>query len=46
LRNDDDGLEHWLREPQRVKPGALMPGFSALGDDRLRALSAYLTELR
>ena len=41
-----DNLEAWLRQPNHRKPGALMPPFAALGDDRLRALTAYLRELR
>ena len=41
-----DDLEAWLRQPDHVKPGALMPPFAALGDDRLQALTAYLRELR
>jgi cytochrome c oxidase subunit 2 len=46
LSNDDDQREHWLERPDAVKPGALMPGFAALGAPRLTALSAYLRELR
>jgi cytochrome c oxidase subunit 2 len=41
-----DDLETWLRQPEHVKPGALMPPFAALGPSRLRALTAYLRELR
>ena len=45
-RPGGDDLEAWLRQPNHRKPGALMPPFAALGDDRLRALTAYLRELR
>lgn len=41
-----DDLEAWLRAPEHVKPGALMPPFAALGTPRLQALTAYLRELR
>jgi cytochrome c1 len=46
LVNDADWLAHWLREPQAVEPGALMPPFAALGSDRMDALTAYLRELQ
>lgn len=46
LADERDALEGWLRHPDRVKPGVLMPGFAALGDARIGALSAYLRELR
>lgn len=46
LRHDEEGLDRWLRHPAAIKPGALMPAFAGLGDDRLHALSAYLRELR
>jgi cytochrome c oxidase subunit II len=46
LPNDTVALERWLRHPAAIKPGALMPGFAGLGDERLRALSAFVRELR
>jgi cytochrome c oxidase subunit 2 len=46
LAAGDDDLEAWLRRPDHFKPGALMPPFAALGTPRLRALTAYLRELR
>lgn len=46
LPHAGDDLEAWLRRPDHVKPGALMPPFAALGTPRLQALTAYLRELR
>jgi cytochrome c oxidase subunit 2 len=46
LPHAGDDLEAWLRAPDHVKPGALMPPFAALGTPRLQALTAYLRELR
>ena len=39
-------LAAWLSSPNRIKPGAHMPAFGMLGDDDVRALAAYLSELR
>lgn len=39
-------LTAWLRSPQHLKPGALMPPFAALGEARLGALTSYLRELQ
>jgi cytochrome c oxidase subunit 2 len=36
----------WIGNPERIKPGAHMPQFAALGDDTLRAIASYLLELR
>lgn len=46
LPHANDDLEVWLRQPDLVKPGALMPPFAALGAPRLQALVSYLRELR
>ena len=40
-----DGMAHWLDKTQDVKPGARMPEVE-LNDDEIRALVAYLEELR
>jgi cytochrome c oxidase subunit 2 len=39
-------LERWLAEPERIKPGALMPAFHMLPEGELEALAAYLESLR
>jgi cytochrome c oxidase subunit 2 len=46
LANDAPSLAAWIRHPARSKPGALMPPFAALGDDRVRAIASYLRGLR
>jgi cytochrome c oxidase subunit 2 len=46
LANDTPSLEAWIRHPARSKPGALMPPFGALGDERVRAIASYLRGLR
>ena len=35
----------WLKSPQHIKPGALMPDFN-LTDEQLDQLSAYLSTLQ
>jgi cytochrome c oxidase subunit II len=49
-RDDPDGsknlnLKRWLRNPQAVKPGNLMPNLN-LSDADIEALAAYLQSLR
>ncbi|HEX9311846.1 MAG TPA: cytochrome c oxidase subunit II [Actinomycetota bacterium] len=53
LVNTGQNLSAWLRDPQAVKPGNDMtigpggkPGRSALTDDQIRALVAYLESLK
>jgi cytochrome c oxidase subunit 2 len=46
LANDTSSLEAWIRHPSRSKPGALMPPFAALGDERVRVIASYLRGLR
>ncbi len=41
LKNDDAGLTHWIREPQTVKTGVLMPNLGVT-EDEAKALVAYL----
>jgi cytochrome c oxidase subunit 2 len=43
--NTPEHLREWIRNPQGVKPGVLMPGYSFAGGD-LDALVAYLGSLR
>jgi cytochrome c oxidase subunit 2 len=45
LINNESNLEAWLRDPQKVKPGANMPKF-LLSDSTLKALVAYLNSLK
>lgn len=50
-----ENVERWIRRPQDLKPGALMPGANDAGggfpptgltDDDIRAVAAYLMSLR
>lgn len=45
LPNTRQELEEWIENPERLKPGAKMPGL-ALAPDQLAAVSAYLESLR
>jgi cytochrome c oxidase subunit 2 len=45
LTNTPDNLEKWLRDPQGVKPGILMPNVQ-LSKDEVQALVAYLESLK
>lgn len=45
LENSPQNLEHWLRNPQDVKPGSLMPNLG-LHDAQITALVAYLQSLK
>ncbi|HEX9495403.1 MAG TPA: cytochrome c oxidase subunit II [Candidatus Limnocylindria bacterium] len=45
LANTPDGLRSWIADPQRYKPGALMPRVP-LSDADLDALVAYLVTLK
>ncbi len=44
--NTPENLMEWLRAPDSVKPGALMPPSPQISDEELRALVAYLEGLR
>jgi cytochrome c oxidase subunit 2 len=46
LANTPDNLRRWVRDPQEIKPGALMPSFHNLTDQELNDLVAYLESLR
>lgn len=46
LGNSPGELRAWIVDPQRIKPGALMPGYPDLSDDDLRALVEYLGGLK
>lgn len=45
LPNTPENVGAWLRDPQQVKPGALMPNLN-LSDDEVNALTAFLGSLR
>ncbi len=55
LENTLENLETWIRAPQDIKPGALMPGVAVPGgnwpatnltDEQVSAIAAYLYSLR
>jgi cytochrome c oxidase subunit II len=41
--NSPEALQRWIRDPQAIKPGVLMPGYPNLSDADLAALAAYLS---
>jgi cytochrome c oxidase subunit II len=45
LENTPANMRLWLKSPQHIKPGALMPDFN-LTDEQLDQLSAYLSSLQ
>lgn len=45
ISNNPENLARWLRDPQRIKPGCLMPNFT-LNDDQVTELVAFLEGLR
>jgi cytochrome c oxidase subunit II len=45
IENTPRNLLRWIRNPQRIKPGAKMPGLG-LGARKFHAIVSYLTELR
>jgi len=45
LDNTHENLTRWLKNPQQIKPGCLMPNFG-LSDQQLKELVAYLEGLR
>ena len=45
LENTPANMHSWLKNPQHIKPGALMPDFS-FSDEQLDQLSEYLSTLR
>ena len=46
IDNTPDNLQHWIRDPQSIKPGVLMPSFQNLSEQDLSALVQYLEGLR
>jgi cytochrome c oxidase subunit 2 len=45
IDNTPANMRLWLKSPQHIKPGALMPDFS-LTDEQLDQLATYLSTLR
>ena len=45
LKNDETNLRQWLRDPQKLRPGCLMPAFQ-LNDEELRNMVQYLRTLK
>src|SRR5262249_39110372 len=43
--NTPDNVAAWVRDPQRLKPGAKMPDLG-LTDEQAKAVAAYLTGLK
>jgi cytochrome c oxidase subunit 2 len=43
--NTAENLRLWIRNPEVIKPGSLMPAMQ-LSDEQLDALTAYLETLR
>jgi cytochrome c oxidase subunit II len=55
LVNNEENLVRWIRDPQSIKPGTLMPGATRAGggmpatglsDQEVRAIAAYLSSLK
>jgi cytochrome c oxidase subunit II len=46
IDNTRDNLISWIRDPQAIKPGVLMPSFQSLSDGDLNAVADYLESLR
>ena len=46
IANTPENLRRWIRDPQAIKPGVLMPRFGDLSDEDLAALVAYLRSLK
>ncbi len=41
-----DNLRRWIADPQKIKPGALMPAFGDLGGQNLDLITDYLMTLK
>jgi cytochrome c oxidase subunit 2 len=41
LKNTDENLAHWIRDPQGIKKGVLMPNLGVTADEA-RSLVAFL----
>jgi cytochrome c oxidase subunit II len=45
IANNQENLRAWVRDPQRIKPGALMPNMQ-LSDGEMNQVVAYLSSLK
>lgn len=45
LDNTPENMRRWLKDPQAIKPGALMPNLQ-LGDEEIRLLTEYMLSLK
>jgi len=45
LPNTDENLAHWIREPQAIKQGVLMPNLG-LSENEAKSIAAYLRTIR
>lgn len=46
VTNTPQNLEAWIRDPASIKPGVLMPGYTRLDEQQIKALVAYLEGLK
>jgi cytochrome c oxidase subunit 2 len=46
LDTSPDSLARWVRDPQSIKPGVLMPAYPNFSDADLAALASYLSGLK
>ena len=46
LPNSDGNLEAWITHAQSIKPGAKMPNLTQFNGEELRAVAAYLDQLK
>lgn len=46
LRNEQGDFARWIKQPQSVKPAALMPHYSMLPEEDIEALATYLDNLQ
>jgi cytochrome c oxidase subunit 2 len=51
LEMTEDNIKDWIRDPQAIKPGSLMPGFGPgtsleLSEEELNQLTKYLLQLK
>jgi cytochrome c oxidase subunit 2 len=46
IQNTPDNLRAWIRDPQAIKPGVLMPAFASLSESDMSALVDYLESNR
>ena len=46
LPNTPEAMAAWIAKPHAAKPGSLMPGFGMLPPADLKAMAAYMSELK